>query len=150
MTTFEVEGVPELTVPDEYNYQIIVNAVGSSTIEITAVHCEIYFDGVPHTTPFINAPVTVGQAVINIGFTEPEHTNQTLTYIITPIIEVNSIDITSDLPKEFIENYKIEGSRLITSLAAFDFEIITTNNTCDTPNPYKYYNQVLLVGKNGN
>lgn len=148
---FSLYGIPTLipTSSTEYKMEVSVEVIGKGSIVPIGINYIIFKD---NTSVYIGTSTIVNNIATFAYLFDDSYTEAVISYEISPILQVNSIDITSELPTEYINKYTIKGSRFVNpNLEIADYTIITANSVCEgNAQPYKIHNQVLITDKNGN
>lgn len=152
---FELASYPKFD-PNGSNYDFIISvlAIGTGIIDITDARVEIWIDEVKYD--FSGSDYEDVEVIDNIAtFTLPNidaaNYNKVLRYRVTPVLDIEGTQyVEADFPTEYIEQYVIEGSRLINTLydnISFD---LTPEDECISDTFTRRYVEAILMDSAGN
>jgi len=133
LDSFKLNSLILNTVSGKYQFKFNVTLTHTTTMSVPSVLVTYSIDGEQKGSKAQNLTDNTAEIIIELSLTDYLQTDSILTYIITPNIEFNGVDITQELPSEYFVNnkYILSGSRkLVTDFNNIIFQKDTNYYTC--------------------
>ena len=139
-----------------YDFELDVLAIGTGAIDVTHARVEIWIDGVKYDfgggVYYEDTAVDSNTNIATFTLTDIDATyyNKTLRYRVTPVIDVDGTTYTEDdMPEEWIDEFVIDGSRLINTLYD-DIDFLFADSYCLAFTTNRRYTEIALTDSAGN